>query len=155
MLLRLQSFSFENHYRKGNDIIFTDHISHNIPLINGPERRETAPGLDLISIASINEELNVSQIFIDRIRSATQCDLNMQALLAVIVEGWPKDKSKINSFLQEFWTFRDGLSMLDCVILKGTYVVMSQTLHKEVVTLIHEHHMQITKCRLWACSCVF
>ena len=71
MLLRLERFSFAIHYTNGNNIIITDHINHNILLINGPERRETAPGLDCISIALISEELNVSQNHLDRIRCAT------------------------------------------------------------------------------------
>ena len=45
--------------------------------------------------------------------------------------------------------------MLDGVILKGTCVVVTQTMHKKVLTLIHEGNMGITKCRLWVCSCVF
>ena len=79
----------------------------------------------------------------------------MQALLVVIIEGWPEDKPKLYSFVQEFWTFRDELCLLDGVILKGTCVVIPQAMHKEVLTLIHEGHMGITKCRLQTHSCVF
>ena len=100
-------------------------------MINGPERREIAPGLNCISIASVSEELNVSHNCLDRIRNATQCDINMQALLAVIIDGWPKEESKLNSFVQFFWTFRGELSMLDGVFLKGTHVVIPQIMHKE------------------------
>ena len=93
MLLRLQKFSFEIHYKKGKDIIFTDHLSHNIPSITGPKRRGTASGLDCISIALNSEELNVSQNHLDKTRNVDQCDLNMEAFLAVIIEGWPEHKA--------------------------------------------------------------
>ena len=102
MLLILQRFSFEIHYRKGNDIIFIDHLCQNILLRNGPERRETAPGLDCISIAVLSEVPNVTQNHLGRIRSSPQCVLSVQALLAVKIEEWPVDKSKLNSFIQDF-----------------------------------------------------
>ena len=103
MLLRLQRFSFEIHYRKGSNIILTDHLSHNIPLINSPERTETTPGLDHILIALISKELNVSQNCLDRMRGATQYDLNMQALQVVIIEG----DLKINQSLTHLYRHSD------------------------------------------------
>ena len=45
--------------------------------------------------------------------------------------------------------------MLDGVILKCNYVAVPQTMQKQVLTLIHEGHMGITKCRLQACSFVY
>ena len=43
MLLKLQHFSFKIHYRKGNNIVLTDHLSRNV--IDGPKSNEMAPSL--------------------------------------------------------------------------------------------------------------
>ena len=83
MLLRLQHFSFEIHYREGNDIMFIYHLSRN--LVDSPESNERAPGLDHVCIATISKELNISHPRLERVCEATAHDLNMQALIHVII----------------------------------------------------------------------
>ena len=75
MLLRLQHFSFEIYYRKGNDIVFTDHLSRN--MIDGTESNEMAQGLHYVCNATVSEELNVNHTRLEIVHEATACYVNM------------------------------------------------------------------------------
>ena len=83
MLLRLKCFSFKIHYRKGNNIVFTDHLSRNV--IDDPESNEIAPSLIHVCIATIFKELNINCTRLERVHEATAHDLNMQALVHIII----------------------------------------------------------------------
>ena len=57
---------------------------------------------------------------LDRVHEATTHDLNMQALVHIIIQGWPDTMGEItNPMMRENYTYCDELSMLDGVVLKG------------------------------------
>ena len=89
--------------------MFTDHLSRN--MVNGSESNETALGIDCMCIATISEELNVSCTRLETVCEATACDLNMEALIHIIIQEWPNTMAKItNPVVRDI-----GPTMMSCL----------------------------------------
>ena len=51
-------------------------------------------------------------------------DPMMQALKHQIIKGWLHIRSETGKSLQGFWNYRDELSVLDGLVLKGSCIVI-------------------------------
>ena len=52
------------------------------------------------------------------------------------------------SKIQPFWTFREELTIEDGLILKGMRIVIPSKKQDTILNLIHEGHLDLTKCKL-------
>ena len=100
-------------------MIFADHLSRNV----NPESSKvpTIPGLNL-DISSL--ELNASPSKLERFRQESECDPQMLMLKESIIQGWPKEKKQCPIPIRPFWNFRDGLSIIDGIVVIGNCIVI-------------------------------
>ena len=70
-------------------------------------------------------------------------------------EGVAKQHKKLPSEIQAFWTFQEGLTIEDGLILKVTRIVVPSQKQAEILKLIHEGHLGLTKCKLRAKDTVY
>ena len=123
-------------------MIFADHLSRNV----NPEASEvpTVPGLNL-DVSSL--ELNASPSKLEYIRQESEHDPQMLILKKLIIQGWPKDIKECPLPIRSYWNFRDELSIVDGVVVKGTHIVIPTKLHPELLGLLHDDtHLGIDKC---------
>ena len=57
---------------------------------------------------------------------------------------------ELPSEIHAFWIFREEMTIKDGLILKGTRVVIPSQKQAEILKLIHEGHLGLTKCKLRA-----
>ena len=70
---------------------------------DGPESNEMESGPDHVCIAIISEQLNVSYTRLERVCEASACDLNIQALVHIIILGRPDTMEEItNPIVREY-----------------------------------------------------
>ena len=81
----------------------------------------TVPGLNL-EVSSL--ELNASLFKLECIRQNTEHDSQMLMLKETIIQGWPKDIKQCPLPLCSFWNFRDELSIIDGIVVKGNHIVI-------------------------------
>ena len=86
---------------------------------------------------------------------ASQADDTLAILKYTIQKGWPNSIKKLPSEIQTFWTFQEILTIEDVLILKGTRIVVPSTKQAEILKLIHEGHLGLTKCKLRAKETVY
>ena len=53
-----------------------------------------------------------------------QADDELVLLKHIIMQGWPKSIKQVPPELQPFWTFREELTLMDGLTLKGTRIVI-------------------------------
>ena len=106
LLLRLQKYNEHIQYKPGKSMIFTNHLSRNVPPT--PSDEPTLPNLDL-EISSL--ELNASPSKLQLIRQESEHDPQLLMLKKFIIQGWPKDIKECPTPIKPFWNFRDELSM--------------------------------------------
>ena len=69
-------------------------------------------------------QLNARSDSIQQIREATQADDILAILKYTIHQGWPSSIKEVPSKSQPFWRFHEQLTIEDCLILKGTRIVI-------------------------------
>ena len=84
----------------------------------------------------------------NQLRVATQEDDVLALLKQVITQGWPSNVKEVPKELQPYWTFREGLTIEDGLILEGIEIVIPSKKHEDVLKLIHEGHFGLNKCKL-------
>ena len=112
LLLRLANYNVELKWIPGKEMIFSDHLSHNITA-GDSSNKPTCEGLDL---KIHNVYLNVSSDKCKNLVIETDKDPLMQALKHQIIKGWPSIGSECSCNLQDFWNYRDELSVLDGLV---------------------------------------
>ena len=86
---------------------------------------------------------------------ASQADNTLAILKYTIQKGWPSNIKELLSEIQALWTFWKELTIEDGLILKGTRIVVPSTKQAEILKLIHEGHLGLTKCKLRAKETVY
>ena len=123
-------------------MIFAGHLSRNVGQTGSTT--PTIPGLNL-EVSSL--ELNASPSKLEHVRQESVCDSQMLMLKKLIIQGWPKDIKQCLLTVTPYWNFRDELSLLDDVIVKGMKIVVPMTFRPELLSLLHDDsHLGIDKC---------
>ena len=104
---------------------------------------------------SVLNRIPVSKDKLETIREETSKDPTMKIPLTVIREGWPHSRQHTPNEIHEFWNYRDEMSEIDGVIMKGDGIVIPTTLRSEMLVRIHDSHMGIEKCRRRARNVIF
>ena len=76
-------------------------------------------------------------------------------LKQVITQGWPSNVREVPKELQPYWTFREELTIEDGLILKGTRIVIQSKKCEAVFKHIHEGHLGLNKCKVYAKETVY
>ena len=142
MLLQLQKYRIKVVYVPGKSIPIADTLSRKfLPA----EADESTPDLD-VQIHTIIKNLPVSDQKAGTIAKATKEDRKLNVLQTYIQAGWPNTRDQCHPDAAEFWTFRDELSQVQGLILKGESIFIPTALRPEMLVKIHEGHLGTEKC---------
>ena len=120
LLLRMNNYNVEFNWIPGKEMIFSDHLSRNVDTSKKPNE-PTCEGLDL---KIQNVYLNTSNDKCLSLTTETDKDETLVALKSQIIKGWPGQRSECPRNLLEYWNYRDELSILDGLVLKGTRIIV-------------------------------
>ena len=150
LLLRLNNYNATLQWIPGKEMVFVDHLSRNIPSKKSHE--PTCKGLDL-KVEDIY--LNASEDRCLSLAKKTDQDETLMALKNTIIKGWPDKRDECPMNLRDFWNYRDELSILDGLVLKGTRIVIPKECQDELLEKLHEGHFGVECTRLRARDSVF
>ena len=92
-------------------------------------------------------ELNASPSKLELIRQESECDPQMPMLKELIIQGWPKDIKQCPLPLHSYWNYRDELSIVDGIVVKGNHIIIQTKYQPELLSLLHDDsHLGIDKC---------
>ena len=83
-------------------------------------------------------------------RIAMQEDDELVLLTYTITNGWPNTTREVPNEIQAYWTFKEELTIEDCIVLKGTQIVVPHKKLETTLKLNHEGHLGLGKCKLRA-----
>ena len=104
--------------------------------------------LPKLSIYQITSHLNARSDSLQQLYEASQVDHTLAILKYIMQKGWPSTIKELPSKIKPYWTFREELTIEDGLILKGTRLVVPSMKQAELLKLIHEGHLGLTKCKL-------
>ena len=156
MLLRLQRYEFEVTYKRGTLLLMADTLSRAYL----PHQDVTGGQDDVLAVSDTRsptekeaEEINmlhylpVREDTLRRIQECTQEDLVLKALANVIKQGWPESKPHFPSEIQDYFPFKEELTLQNGVIFKGDRVVIPLEMRDELKRKLHSSHLGIQACQ--------
>ena len=154
MLLRLQRYDFTAKYKPGKEMVLADTLSRAFI----PEIKLDASHMENeveYHAHSVLHRMPVSANKMEKIREETSKDPTMMILLNMIHRGWPQSRRQTPVEIHEFWNYRDEMSEIDGVVMKGDRIVIPATLRSEMLARVHDSHLGIEKCRRRARDIIF
>ena len=126
------------------------------PVADALSRISSCPGdavqrLD-ISVHEVHRHLNASPTRVYQIQEQTAKD---STLREVTLCGWPDRRSDCPAALLACWNYRYVLTVADGLTLKGTRIIIPESLQPAVLKQLHYAHQGSPKCKLRAKGSVF
>ena len=104
--------------------------------------------LPKLHIYQITSQLKARSDTLNQLCIATQEDDELIFLKHTITNRWPNSIKEVPPKIQAYWTFCEELTIKDGLVLKGTRMVILKSNHKQILTMIHEGHLGLGKCKL-------
>ena len=136
MLLRLSVYNVQVKYVGSKSVLFTDTLSR---LVDHSKAKEI-PGLD-ISIAQV---IKVQPARLVSLQEETKTDRTLVELSNLITTGWPESMQNLPQHLHPHWCFRDELTILDGLVMKGNRVIIPTSMRPDTLSRLHDAHQGIT-----------
>ena len=111
--------------------------------------------LPKLYIYQITSQLKARSDTLNQLCIATQEDDKLILLKHTITNGWPNSIKEVPLEIQASWTFCEELTIEDGLVLKGIQIVIPKNKHKHILTLIHEGHSGLGKCKLQCKNMVY
>ena len=137
MLLRLRTYDIDIQYVGANRVLLSDTLSR---LIKQDQAPSAVPDLD-VQIAQI---LRIEANRLQTLQVETANDPQLRQVSEVIMGGWPKSMQDLAAHLHPYWSFRDELSIVDGLVLKGQRVVIPAALREDTLRRLHDAHQGLT-----------
>ena len=83
---------------------------------------------------------------VEALQRETDTDEVLSTLKAVMMAGWPDDKSKVPDILHPYFSYADELTVQDGIIFKGERVVIPLNMRAQMKRDIHESHLGMNGC---------
>ena len=68
---------------------------------------------------------------------------HLQHLKNTIITGWLSTKDQLCINIRPYWSYRDNLTVIDSVVMKGRCIIIPQELKQQVLDQLHINHMGI------------
>lgn len=145
MMTKIQNYDIQVKYKPGKELHIADALSRAPAIMYGKS-------CDKFEVHTISQK-PISNEILDKIRNETKKDEILQLLQNTVKAGWPNQKSK--NQLNEYWQYRDEITVQDGFLLKGDRIVIPSSLRKEMLSKIHSSHQGIESCRKRARESLF
>ncbi len=151
LLLKMSKYDIEMKYIPGKTNVVADALSRVCSMEQPPRDHDTP----MIEIDAITSTLPASPAKLDEIRQCTEKDVVLCHLKDMVHDGWPNVRSESPPDLNEYWTFREDISVENGIVLKGHRIIIPKTLRQQMLNIIHQGHLGTEKCLLKAKDSVF
>ncbi|KAL9979645.1 hypothetical protein ACROYT_G017335 [Oculina patagonica] len=147
MLVQLQRYPEINLvYKRGVSLHLADALSR----AHLEEQLTNAEQLDVNLV-----EHMISDPQLVRFVEETKKDEILPELQEVILSGWPESRGQVPAKLQEFWNYRDELTVYHGLVLKGQKIFTPKRLRGEMLEKLHDGHLGINKTLMKARDVLF
>ena len=139
LMLKLQRWDIKMEWTKGKDL----HIPDTLSRAYLKESKDDSKLDEEIEchVNAVLEEIPVSQTIWKKITAHTEADVALQKVISCIANGWKKD------CLNQYYHYREELTVINGVVLKGRRVVVPKSLQQEMLEITHKCHLGVEKCK--------
>ena len=141
LLNRAFQYDFDVEYIKGETNVVADCLSR-----LGVTKDHIK--LPKAMVHSVSVELPATKDFLDRVRTATQKDQELQLLAQQVKLGWPKKISEVDDKIKCYWSFREDITIAEDILVKGHRIIVLKDMREYMLKQVHEGHFGMDKCKM-------
>jgi hypothetical protein len=138
LILKIHEYDVRLEYLKGKNNCIADALSR-LP-IDSEKPHDIDPDIT-IPVHAITSTVNATETRLDRVRKATSSNATMNQLAQCILHGWPTHRHLANSHTNEYWNYKDELSVEDGLLYKGDRLIIPDSERKKFITDLHIGHL--------------
>ena len=86
---------------------------------------------------------------------ATAADCELQSVIKHVRRGWPEYSGNVSQKVRVYMKVKNELSEADGLLIRGSRIIIPQSLRADILKRIHDGHQGLTKCRDRAKSSVW
>ncbi|KAI5707774.1 hypothetical protein M8J77_009608 [Diaphorina citri] len=155
MILSLQRYNIHIKYKRGKEMYLADTLSRAPVSLENEEKQLDVYKLETFDHISCVKELrdgvhyledrrvSISDKSLEKIKTETARDTQLQKLYQQIQQGWPENKKQVDNLIKCFWNFRSDLVVEDKFLLKNNQIIVPKCLRKEFLEKLHSSHLGI------------
>ena len=151
MLLQLQKYDLQLKHFPSKQVPVADTLSRHFVSDTFPELSQ---GMDT-QVHMVMSNLPVSDRKMQELRVKTSQDETLVTLRDTILQGWSHSRNKCPVSLLPYFNYRDELTTVDGLIMKGNKLIIPKSMQSQMLDLIHTGHMGIEKCQRRARDVMF
>ena len=102
--------------------------------------------LPKLKMHTITKQLHVTADRLNQFHTETTQDKELALLKHIVQTGCPHDICDLPKEIRPYWMFCEEMTIEDGLLLKGIHIIVPQTLHKEMIQLLHTGHLRLEKC---------
>ena len=148
MILKLQRYNISLVYKRGKDLLIADALSRAYQ----DDNESDSSNLDEYDIMHVEV---LSNTRLEELKTATQNDHTSTVLKTVIMRGWPRSYNDVPKEAQPYYSFRDELTVVNDIILRGQRFVIPESLQSYYTTQLHKGHPGIDATKRRANECMY
>lgn len=141
MLLKLLKYDFTIKYVPGSQMYLADTLSRASMKETGGDDPEM-----LNVVHSVSKLLPMSESRFKQFQKATEEDKELQMLFEYFKKGWP-EKKVVQKNLLPYYKVKNDLYCIDGLVFLNDKIIVPTILRQDMLMLIHEAHLGITKCK--------
>lgn len=149
MLMRMMRFNARVVHKPGKQLLIADALSR-FPT-NENDSSQLQEIIDCY-IDHFEEDISVSPVRLNKIRTATVHDTDLQQVISYVLHGWPE---KVPEHLIKFKREEGNFSVRDGLLIMSSRIVVPQSQKDEILAKLHKSHQGINKCRKMAQNTVW
>ena len=149
MLLRLNLYV---NYKPGPTMYISDTLSRAYVENSSIEDLEVDTNKKIHTLVA---NLPVSTDRLKCVREETQKDECLSKLSENIIGGWPKYHKNCHPLIRQYWPIRGEITLIDGILYYNSGIVISMSLHQEMLMKVHKTHLGMDKCKSRARSVMY
>ena len=140
LLLRLLQYDIDIYYFPGKMNVIADALSRVSPL---PPKPTDVKAMNCIAENELSVNIPASQTKMEEFQHYTNSDTTLQALAKYIHKGWPREQKDCPEILQQYWTYKECISMENGLLFKVDRLIVPEVERNYILDLLHYGHYGI------------
>lgn len=153
LLMRLMRYKPVAEYVPGKTLLIADALSRS-PQSYTKEVTDAHSEVECY-VATVIQGIPASPSRMENIKMSTAADCELQSVIKLVRGGWPEYSGNVPLQVRAYMKVKNELSEADGLLIRGSRIIIPQSLRADILKKIHDGHQGLTKCRDRAKSSVW